>query len=92
MILNVVQCEKCGRDMKVAPDISRKFPGLWRMLFRHHLIMSKTRSEVGEKGFLESRSPTFWIDSSRKGHVRRPALRVPTGSRRQTWAGCKIVF
>ncbi|GFX50878.1 hypothetical protein TNCV_2732291 [Trichonephila clavipes] len=25
--------------------------------------------EVGEKGFLESRSPTFRIDSSRKGHV-----------------------
>ncbi|GFU65873.1 hypothetical protein TNCV_5011711 [Trichonephila clavipes] len=38
--------------------------------------------EVGEKGFLESRSPTFRIDSSRKGHARGPVLRVPTGSRR----------
>ncbi|GFS97801.1 FERM domain-containing protein 4A [Trichonephila clavipes] len=39
--------------------------------------------EVGEKGFLESRSPTFRIDSSRKGHARGPVLRVPTGGRRQ---------
>ncbi|GFT47282.1 hypothetical protein TNCV_3748891 [Trichonephila clavipes] len=39
--------------------------------------------EVGEKGFLESRSPTFHIDSSRKGHARGPVLRVPTGGRRQ---------
>ncbi|GFS87702.1 hypothetical protein TNCV_2942781 [Trichonephila clavipes] len=39
--------------------------------------------EVGEKGFLESRSPTFRIDSSRKGHARGPVLRVPNGGRRQ---------
>ncbi|GFT72285.1 uncharacterized protein TNCV_1390091 [Trichonephila clavipes] len=37
---------------------------------------------VGEKGFLESRSHTFRIDSSRKGHARRPVLRVPTEGRR----------
>ncbi|GFU33217.1 retrovirus-related Pol polyprotein from transposon 412 [Trichonephila clavipes] len=39
--------------------------------------------EVGEKGFLESHSPTFRIDSSRKGHARGQVLRVPTGGRRQ---------
>ncbi|GFU62354.1 hypothetical protein TNCV_2653291 [Trichonephila clavipes] len=39
--------------------------------------------EVEEKGFLESRSPTFRIDSSRKGHARGPVLRVPTGGRKQ---------
>ncbi|GFU33216.1 retrovirus-related Pol polyprotein from transposon 297 [Trichonephila clavipes] len=39
--------------------------------------------EVGEKGFLESRSPTFRIDSSRKGHARGQVLRVPNGGRRQ---------
>ncbi|GFV11067.1 hypothetical protein TNCV_2718111 [Trichonephila clavipes] len=39
--------------------------------------------EVGEKDFLESRSPTFRIDSSTKGHARGPVLRVPTGGRRQ---------
>ncbi|GFV56603.1 hypothetical protein TNCV_1247981 [Trichonephila clavipes] len=38
--------------------------------------------EVGEKGFLESRSPTFRIDSSRKGHARGSVLRVLTGGRR----------
>ncbi|GFU65876.1 hypothetical protein TNCV_5011741 [Trichonephila clavipes] len=38
--------------------------------------------EVWEKGFQESRSPTFRIDSPRKGHARGPVLRVPTGSRR----------
>ncbi|GFW33007.1 transposable element Tc3 transposase [Trichonephila clavipes] len=32
--------------------------------------------EVGEKGFLKSCSPTFRIDSSRKGHARGPVLRV----------------
>ncbi|GFT31637.1 uncharacterized protein TNCV_230761 [Trichonephila clavipes] len=31
--------------------------------------------EVGEKGFLESRSPTFQIDSSRKGHARGPIFK-----------------
>ncbi|GFX50873.1 hypothetical protein TNCV_2732251 [Trichonephila clavipes] len=39
--------------------------------------------EVGEKGFLKTRSPTFWIDSSRKRHDRGPVFRVPTGGRRQ---------
>ncbi|GFX08157.1 hypothetical protein TNCV_4783711 [Trichonephila clavipes] len=42
--------------------------------------------EVGEKGFLESRFPTFRIDSSRKGHARGPVLRVATGVRRQKGA------
>ncbi|GFW48711.1 hypothetical protein TNCV_4242921 [Trichonephila clavipes] len=39
--------------------------------------------EVGEEGFLESRSPTFQVDSSRKGHAGGPVLRVPTGDRRR---------
>ncbi|GFU46344.1 hypothetical protein TNCV_2994891 [Trichonephila clavipes] len=39
--------------------------------------------EMGEKDFLESRFPTFRIDSSKKGHPRGPVLRVPTGGRSQ---------
>ncbi|GFU65972.1 hypothetical protein TNCV_3458361 [Trichonephila clavipes] len=39
--------------------------------------------EVGEKGFLESHSPTFQIDSSRRKACGRTVVRVPSGSRRQ---------
>ncbi|GFV87212.1 uncharacterized protein TNCV_5114301 [Trichonephila clavipes] len=35
---------------------------------------------VGEKGFLESTSPTFRIDLSRKGHARGPDLSVRLGA------------
>ncbi|GFX80357.1 uncharacterized protein TNCV_3931101 [Trichonephila clavipes] len=38
---------------------------------------------VGEKGSLESFSPTFRIDSSKKGHAGGPVLRILAGSRRQ---------
>ncbi|GFS60698.1 hypothetical protein TNCV_5074011 [Trichonephila clavipes] len=39
---------------------------LWRMLFQDQKRMVSLSEEVGEKGFLESRSPTFRIDSSGK--------------------------
>ncbi|GFU25946.1 hypothetical protein TNCV_5104451 [Trichonephila clavipes] len=39
--------------------------------------------EVGERGFLESRSPTFRIDSSKGGHARGPVFEGPDWRRRQ---------
>ncbi|GFV60021.1 hypothetical protein TNCV_874301 [Trichonephila clavipes] len=38
---------------------------VWRMLFQKRMVLLP--EVVGEKGFLELRSPTFRIDSSGKG-------------------------
>ncbi|GFX08844.1 uncharacterized protein TNCV_1548811 [Trichonephila clavipes] len=43
---------------------------VWRMLFQDQKRMVLLPEEVGEKGFQESRSPTFRIDSSGKGMQR----------------------
>ncbi|GFV19795.1 uncharacterized protein TNCV_480211 [Trichonephila clavipes] len=49
---------------------------LWRMLFQDQKRMVLLPEEVGEKGFLESRSSTFQIDSSGKG-MRRTGFEDP---------------
>ncbi|GFW22391.1 hypothetical protein TNCV_1431431 [Trichonephila clavipes] len=47
---------------------------VWRMLFQDQKLMVLLPEEVGEKGFLESRSPTFRVDSSEKG-IRRTGFK-----------------
>ncbi|GFS52282.1 hypothetical protein TNCV_4850111 [Trichonephila clavipes] len=49
---------------------------LWRMLFQNQKRMVLLPEEVGKQGFLESRSPTFRIDSSGKD-MRRTGFEGP---------------
>ncbi|GFT41064.1 uncharacterized protein TNCV_1098281 [Trichonephila clavipes] len=55
---------------------NRTFPSLEKVLSRGRRSCGECSEELGEKGLLESRSPTFRIDSSKKD-MRRSGLEGP---------------
>ncbi|GFT33078.1 uncharacterized protein TNCV_4368001 [Trichonephila clavipes] len=63
-------------ELSHGPSKNRTFPSSKKVLSRGRRSCDECSEEVGEKGFLESGSPTFRIDSSGKD-LRRTGFEGP---------------